>query len=50
METQAITVRLPTDVYERLRLRAFETRISQSAIVVEAVREKLDREEMEERP
>lgn len=44
MDTKAITVRLPVDIYERLRLRAFEERTSQAAIITDAVREKLDRE------
>lgn len=35
METQAITVRLPQDVYENLRLEAFRARTSQNAIIVE---------------
>lgn len=40
-ETQAITVRLPEDVYEALRREAFERRTSQTAIITEAVEEKL---------
>jgi predicted transcriptional regulator len=44
METQAITVRLDKDVYERLRLAAFESRRSMAGIIGEAVAEKLDRE------
>jgi predicted transcriptional regulator len=43
MDQQAITVRLPKDLYERLRLAAFEDRTSQVAIITEAVTEKLDR-------
>lgn len=38
METQAITVRLPMPVYERLRLEAFEKRTSQNAIITEELR------------
>ena len=37
-EVQAITVRLPKDVYEDLRRRAFEERTSINALILEAVR------------
>ena len=40
-DAQAITVRLPGDVYEALRLEAFEKRTSQSAIITEAVAARL---------
>jgi hypothetical protein len=40
-DTQAITVRLPGDVYEALRREAFERRTSQTAIITEAVQERL---------
>lgn len=39
-----MTVRLPVEVYERLRRKAFEERSTQAAIVVDAVREKLERD------
>lgn len=38
MNVQAITVRLPVRVYERLRLEAFEKRTSQAAIIAEELR------------
>lgn len=44
METQAITVRLPTDLYEQLRLEAFETRNSQADIIREALTERYKRQ------
>jgi hypothetical protein len=37
MDTQAITVRLPEDIYEALRREAFEKRTSQTSIITEAV-------------
>lgn len=40
METQAITVRLPLEVYERLRREAFEERTSQVAIITEALQKR----------
>lgn len=40
-DTQAITVRLPSDVYEALRLEAFEQRTSQALIVIGALEERL---------
>lgn len=42
-DTQAITVRFPQGVYESLRLEAFEKRTSQTAIIIEAVAERLGR-------
>lgn len=36
-ETQALTMRLPKDLYEQLRREAFDERTSQNAIVVEAL-------------
>lgn len=39
----SFTVRLPVEVYERLRQRAFDDRTSQSKIVVEGVERELDR-------
>ena len=35
---QAITIRLPEDVYEDLRREAFDGRTSMNAIIVEALR------------
>ncbi len=35
---QALNVRFPRDVYEKLRRAAFEQRTSMNALVVEAVR------------
>lgn len=35
--TTAMTLRLPTDLYERLRTRAFEERTSMTALIVQAV-------------
>ena len=42
-----MTIRLDKDVYERLRLVAFESRRSMTSIISEAVTEKLDREDQE---
>lgn len=42
VETQAITIRLPKPVYERLRLEAFEKRTSQVAIITEELRDRYD--------
>lgn len=36
-ETQAITARLPQDLYEWLRREAFDKRTSQAAIIIEAL-------------
>lgn len=41
METQALTIRLPKELYEKLRLRAFEKRTSQTAIITEALAERI---------
>jgi predicted transcriptional regulator len=38
-ETQAITVRLPRDLYEWLRQQAFDQRVSQAALVTDAIAE-----------
>lgn len=35
METQALTVRLPKEIYEQLRREAFEKRTSQAAIITQ---------------
>ena len=40
-DTQAITVRLPEDIYEALRREAFENHVSQASIITEAVAERL---------
>ena len=39
-EVQAITIRLPKDMYEDLRRQAFDERTSINALIVEAVRVK----------
>lgn len=36
--TQALSVRLPDDVYERLRQDAFDQRTTMNALIVEALR------------
>lgn len=41
METQAMTVRLPKELYERLRREAFENRVSQASIVIDAIEKRL---------
>ena len=38
-DTQAITVRLPEDLYEKLRKAAFDQRTSMSALIIAAIRE-----------
>jgi predicted transcriptional regulator len=43
MEYQAKTVRLPSDLTERLRILAFKHRVSQASLIVEAVSAHLDR-------
>jgi predicted DNA-binding protein len=43
METQAMTLRLPKELYERLRLEAFEKHISQAEIIREALTERYER-------
>lgn len=51
METQAITVRLPVELYERLRREAFEERTSQAAIITETLTERYERiDKAAERP
>ena len=37
-EVQAITIRLPKDMYEDLRRQAFDERTSINALIVDAVR------------
>lgn len=39
-EVQAITIRLPKDMYEDLRRQAFDERTSINALIVQAVRAK----------
>ena len=39
-DTQAITIRLPKDMYEDLRQQAFDQRTSINALIVEAVRDR----------
>lgn len=41
-DTQAITVRLPVDLYEKLRKAAFDQRTSMSALIIEAIRQQHD--------
>lgn len=43
MEPQAMTVRLPRALYERLRREAFETHTSQAAIITEALTDRYER-------
>jgi predicted transcriptional regulator len=43
MDVQAITVRLPVDLYEKLRREAFEQHTSQAAIITEALAERYKR-------
>ena len=40
--TQAITVRLPRDLYERLRREAFETRTPMNTIITERLSVEMD--------
>jgi len=40
-DTQALTVRLPEDLYEQLRRAAFDQHTSMNAIIIEAVRKQL---------
>jgi predicted HicB family RNase H-like nuclease len=37
-DTQSFNLRLPRDLYEKLRLAAFEQRTSMNALIVDAVR------------
>lgn len=41
-DIQTITVRLPQDVYERLRKDAFDQRTSMNALIVDAIRKQQD--------
>jgi hypothetical protein len=41
METQAMTIRMPKELYELLRREAFDKRVSQASIIVEAVAARL---------
>lgn len=38
-DEQALTVRLPRDLYEKLRRAAFERHVSMNTLIIEAVRE-----------
>lgn len=38
---QALTIRLPPDLYEKLRRAAFEQHVSMNALIVEAIRKAL---------
>jgi predicted transcriptional regulator len=42
--SKRVLVRLPNDLYEELRRTAFERRVSQHSILLEAVRAKFARE------
>ena len=42
-DVQAITVRLPRELYERLRREAFDTRSSQTAIITEELTDRYAR-------
>lgn len=42
-ETQAMTIRLPKDLYERVRHEAFDQHTSQTAIVARALTERYER-------
>lgn len=42
MDTQAITIRLPRDIYESLRRESFETRQPMNTIISEGLRLRLD--------
>lgn len=42
METHPMTIRFDPDLYERLRVAAFEDRVAMNEIVTEAVRARLD--------
>ena len=44
VETQAITVRLPRDLYEALRRFAFEARVSMTEIITDELRRGLQEE------
>jgi predicted HicB family RNase H-like nuclease len=37
-DTQAFTVRLPPDLYEKLRKAAFDQHTSMAALIIEAIR------------
>jgi predicted HicB family RNase H-like nuclease len=39
---QTLTIRLPEDLYEQLRRAAFDQHVSMNALVIEAIRERLD--------
>lgn len=45
MDTQAITIRLPADLYERLRREAFDSRTSQNAIIVKELTDRYKRQD-----
>jgi predicted HicB family RNase H-like nuclease len=38
-DAQALTIRLPADVYEKLRRAAFDQRTSMNALIIAAVRQ-----------
>jgi predicted transcriptional regulator len=44
-DTQAMTIRLPAELHERLRRAAFETRVPMSQIVITAIKKELGNED-----
>lgn len=50
METQAMTVRLPQELYERLRREAFEKRVSQNSIIIDAIEKRLENDGKDPEP
>jgi predicted transcriptional regulator len=48
MDTQPFTVRLSEELYEQLRREAFETRVSQAAIIRQALADRYERARAEE--
>jgi predicted transcriptional regulator len=45
MQAKAVTVRIPADLYERLRLAAFERHVSQVSIIIKALERELAADE-----
>ncbi len=41
-DTQALTIRLPENLYEQLRKAAFDQRTSMNALIIDAVRKQLE--------
>jgi len=42
-QVQPLTIRLPKDLYEKLRKAAFDQRTTMNALVIDAVRKQQDR-------